>query len=456
MLRMAMGAATALLIAAAAPAQAAKVEQRSGSGGSIELHVVGDAGANDISVRGEEFDAGGSPAPDYGYVYVRDAGPTPLELGPGLCHPTADPHEVVCEDYDDTATTPRPSAARLVVELGAGADSYSDTLDGYGRAPLPDVAGGPGDDTIDFSFVGGDSDGGDGKDVITTRASFGTHRGGPGADTIVGSDGPEIVDGGPGADTLRAGGGPDQLTSRDDSRDNVDCGAGNDTAEADFRDALAGCEVADVSANPDADGDGARIPGDCNDADPAVRPGAREVPGNGKDDDCRGGDAPAVDGDRDGSATPADCDDRNRAIHPGAADLAGNGIDEDCAGGDALLPPSLLRASLSSSFAVFRRYTKVTLLTVRNFEPGIAVRVRCRGGGCPFRRKAAQPKRGRVALARLFAHARLRTGAIVQVRISKPGTIGRVVRIRIRSRKLPRRAPLCLAPGAAKPDSCDA
>jgi hypothetical protein len=31
-----------------------------------------------------------------------------------------------------------------------------------------------------------------------------------------------------------------------------------------------------------------------------------------------------------------------------------------------------------------------------------------------------------------------------------------VVRIRIRSRKLPRRAPLCLAPGAAKPDSCDA
>ena len=46
----------------------------------------------------------------------------------------------------------------------------------------------------------------------------------------------------------------------------------------------------------DSDGDGhAAVLGgaDCDDGDPAVHPGAREVPANGVDDDCWGGDAPA-------------------------------------------------------------------------------------------------------------------------------------------------------------------
>jgi hypothetical protein len=41
----------------------------------------------------------------------------------------------------------------------------------------------------------------------------------------------------------------------------------------------------------DADGDGAVPPADCNDANPAVKPGATDVPGNGVDEDCNGADA---------------------------------------------------------------------------------------------------------------------------------------------------------------------
>ncbi|MCL4879691.1 MAG: thrombospondin type 3 repeat-containing protein [Anaerolineae bacterium] len=88
----------------------------------------------------------------------------------------------------------------------------------------------------------------------------------------------------------------------------------------------------------DADGDGFAPPADCNDANPAINPGAADLTVDGVDQNCDGVDGPPpVDADGDGFAPPADCDDTNPAINPGAADLTVDGIDQNCDGVDG--PP---------------------------------------------------------------------------------------------------------------------
>ena len=95
---------------------------------------------------------------------------------------------------------------------------------------------------------------------------------------------------------------------------------------------------------------------DCADEDPAVKPGAEELTGDGLDQNCDGRELCFVDGDNDGfrtvfsvasidtdcdddgealAAAPAtDCNDANRLIRPGATELPGDGVDQNCDGGE--------------------------------------------------------------------------------------------------------------------------
>ncbi len=92
---------------------------------------------------------------------------------------------------------------------------------------------------------------------------------------------------------------------------------------------------------------------DCDDKDGTIRPTAAEVNADGIDQNCDGFDSCYHDNDGDhfglgsfagndldctdaGEASVAgDCDDKSASAHPAATEIPNNGIDEDCSGGDS-------------------------------------------------------------------------------------------------------------------------
>jgi len=116
------------------------------------------------------------------------------------------------------------------------------------------------------------------------------------------------------------------------------------------------------------------------------------------------------------------------------------------------------------SGVVTRAGIRVRLLAI-NAPAGAKISIRCRARGCPFRRRSrliasrASTASGWARVSRMIRFRRfkgrlLRPGTIVQVFVTKPGTIGKYTRLRVRRARLPARADRCLVPGAARPVRC--
>jgi hypothetical protein len=159
---------------------------------------------------------------------------------------------------------------------------------------------------------------------------------------------------------------------------------------------------------------------------------------------------PPADPDADGDGVPAsaDCRDDLAGVWPGGVEVPGNGLDDDCAGGDR---PARITAAVTNDWLVIGARTRVRELRVRRAPRNARVQVRCTGKRCPFRtRRAAVRPSGSAKLARFFRKP-LRPGTTIEVRITAPYSIGKVVRYRIRDGALPADKTRCLRPGATKP-----
>ena len=99
------------------------------------------------------------------------------------------------------------------------------------------------------------------------------------------------------------------------------------------------------------------------------------MPENGIDEDCSGADAVNLDRDGDGFLRPTDCDDANPRINPGARDVPGNRVDEDCSGGPAPFP--LLGSLPIGIFEFPRAFTRVVAVTIRQVRKGSTLRISC-------------------------------------------------------------------------------
>jgi hypothetical protein len=215
------------------------------------------------------------------------------------------------------------------------------------------------------------------------------------------------------------------------------------------------CSGADA-VNLDRDGDGYNRPVDCNDSNPAVHPGAADTPEDGIDQDCSGADAVNLDRDGDGYNRPADCDDSNPAMHPGAADTPEDGVDEDCSGADAVWPEvdSKFSYSWRRSGAGAHPVTRLPKARVSNVPKGGKVVVRCKGKGCKFKSKKIKPRKGRANLSHLLGKLRFGKKAKLTVTITAPGYSSRIITLTMRPPKAPKRVKSCRKPGARTTYHC--
>jgi hypothetical protein len=291
---------------------------------------------------------------------------------------------------------------------GPGVDTASFEDRGPGFSVLVTLNGLP-----DDGQAGGDNVATDVENIIGGKGSD-RLVGNAGSNSIDGSDGNDIIDPGGGIDIVDGGPGNDRITARDGTPDVVNCGDGTDTAVVDAFDSVEGCEIVDSSRElmPDVDADGIAAPLDCNDHNGAIRPGLRDIPGNG--------------------------------------------IDEDCNGRDASFARVL--TSVENGFSA-GSVTRFTVLKLRGVPQAAKVELRCSGGrkkGCFSGVKRFRFPKGKdtANIRSAVRRTRFKPGSRLEIRILAKESIGKVVRFTIRRNKAPKVAVLCLAPGKTKPGRC--
>jgi hypothetical protein len=139
-----------------------------------------------------------------------------------------------------------------------------------------------------------------------------------------------------------------------------------------------------------------------------------------------------------------------------ATDAVGNATTATRPIAVAAAPLPRIDSSVSSRWGFDRLKRFIFLLRLRVKAPpkGAVAELRCNGRKCPFKRKrVSRIRRNRIDVFKALTtrQRRFRPGQTLQLRITAPGFIGKVVKFRLKRGKIPNGQTLCLPPGAKRP-----
>jgi hypothetical protein len=119
-----------------------------------------------------------------------------------------------------------------------------------------------------------------------------------------------------------------------------------------------------------------------------------------------------------------------------------------------------IRSSVLVTWGVSGKDIYLLRLKVKGVPKRAKVQLRCKGKGCPYKRKASKKRRNRtitlfkaIKVASVVGNKQrsFRAGQRLEVRITKRKFIGKVVRYKLQAGKIPSGRQLCLRPGGKKP-----
>jgi hypothetical protein len=338
------------------------------------------------------------------------------------------------------------TAVTFVINLEGGNDIV--TAGFAFNAPLPHrptvINGGTGNDRLSGGSVDDAIDGGPGDDEILVTGGGGTANGGPGDDRFESGAGPVQA-----PVQIHGGDGRDVLLLHGRGEVTLD-GSMNDVNGMNVMP-----DVEDIEGSDSVD----RLTGSAAGNRLRGRFGEDVLVGAGGPDSLDGGpDTDAIlasDGEIDSVVCGGGIDhvlaDWNDAVHDDCELVTRAARSDD--GQQARLKHN--GARVVTNWLAFARHTRVDVLRLRDIPVGGRATLRCTGRGCPFRKaKRLRIRDGRANATGLFEGKRLRPGAVIAIRVTAPGTMGKIVRYTMRSRRPPAKQTLCDPPGQSRPGRC--